>query len=288
MNTELLFWNKITAIFGAPKIIISYRDPNFKLKFWKNLYDILDTKLAFFTAYPPQTDGLAESILQTMEEIISRFCSYSIKYNDHERYTCDYFTLLQAIQLAYSTSQNATTGNTPSLTEKRWDPLLPVAHLNTNPLKINPTAKDFHYIWKKACPKRIRYSFVGPLAITRLIGRNAVEVKLSEKFSRKNPVFPVSLIKPCHQNGEDKLPSRNKTHSPQDIVEVGESLGPVNEIIKARKMRLNGKDHRQYLVKFKNQTTDKEKLFKEDSIPDGYLNLGEFRASRRSIHPHQL
>ncbi|MBW0586433.1 hypothetical protein O181_126148 [Austropuccinia psidii MF-1] len=151
MKTELLFWNKITEISGALKIIIRYRDPNFKLKFWKNLYDILGTKLAFFTAYHPQTDGLAERMLQTMEEIISRFCSYSIKYKDHEGYTCDYVTLLQAIQLAYNTSQNATTGNTPSLTEKIWNPLLPVDHHNTNPLKINPTAKDFHDIWKKAC-----------------------------------------------------------------------------------------------------------------------------------------
>ncbi|MBW0468113.1 hypothetical protein O181_007828 [Austropuccinia psidii MF-1] len=72
----------------------------------------------------------------------------------------------------------------------------------------------------------IRDSFVGPFTITRLIGKNSVEVKLSEEFSGKHPVLPVSLITPCQQTREDKLPSRNQTHSPQDIVEVEDSPGP--------------------------------------------------------------
>ncbi|MBW0582799.1 hypothetical protein O181_122514 [Austropuccinia psidii MF-1] len=41
-------------------------------------------------------------------------------------------------------------------------------------------------------PKKMRASFVGPFTIIRLIGKNAVEVKLTEEFSRKHPVFPVS------------------------------------------------------------------------------------------------
>ncbi|MBW0588093.1 hypothetical protein O181_127808 [Austropuccinia psidii MF-1] len=44
--------------------------------------------------------------------------------------------------------------------------------------------------------KKMRDSFVGPFSIIKLIGKNAVEVKLTEEFSRKHPVFPVSLIKP--------------------------------------------------------------------------------------------
>ncbi|MBW0524259.1 hypothetical protein O181_063974, partial [Austropuccinia psidii MF-1] len=39
-------------------------------------------------------------------------------------------------------------------------------------------------------PKRMRDSFVGPLTIMKWIGKNAVEVKLTEEFSRKHPVFP--------------------------------------------------------------------------------------------------
>ncbi|MBW0474642.1 hypothetical protein O181_014357 [Austropuccinia psidii MF-1] len=43
-------------------------------------------------------------------------------------------------------------------------------------------------------PKKMRDSFVGPFNIIKLIGRNEVEVKLTEGFSRKHPVFPVSLV----------------------------------------------------------------------------------------------
>ncbi|MBW0558642.1 hypothetical protein O181_098357 [Austropuccinia psidii MF-1] len=45
-------------------------------------------------------------------------------------------------------------------------------------------------------PNKMRDSFVGPFTITKLIGKNAVEVKLTEEFSRKHPVFPVILVKP--------------------------------------------------------------------------------------------
>ncbi|MBW0465792.1 hypothetical protein O181_005507 [Austropuccinia psidii MF-1] len=48
-------------------------------------------------------------------------------------------------------------------------------------------------------PKKMRDSFLGPFTIIKLIGRNAGEVKLTDVFSRKPPVFPVSLIKPYFQ-----------------------------------------------------------------------------------------
>ncbi|MBW0559595.1 hypothetical protein O181_099310 [Austropuccinia psidii MF-1] len=133
----------------------------------------------------------------------------------------------------------------------------------------------------------MRDSFVGPFTIIKLIGKNAVEVKLTEEFSRKHPVFPVSLVKPSFQTEEDEFPSRKKNPTPQEIVEVKDSLGPVKKIIRARKIRLDGRDHRQYLVRFKNQTADKDKWLGEDAIPDGNLHLGRFRASRRTEQSNQ-
>ncbi|MBW0514995.1 hypothetical protein O181_054710 [Austropuccinia psidii MF-1] len=60
-------------------------------------------------------------------------------------------------------------------------------------------------------PKKMRDSFVGPSTIIELIGKNSVEVKLTEEFSKKHPVFPVSLVKPYFQTEEDKFPFRKKT-----------------------------------------------------------------------------
>ncbi|MBW0566015.1 hypothetical protein O181_105730 [Austropuccinia psidii MF-1] len=136
-------------------------------------------------------------------------------------------------------------------------------------------------------PKKMRDSFVGPFTIIKLIGRNAVEVKLTEEFSRKHPVFPVSLVKPYFQTEEDKFPFRKKNTTPPEIVEVEDSPGLVKKIIKARKIRLNGKDQRQYLVIVKNQTADKDKWLAEDAIPDGDLHLRRFRSSRRTEQSHQ-
>ncbi|MBW0538096.1 hypothetical protein O181_077811 [Austropuccinia psidii MF-1] len=282
----------------------SDRDPKFKSEFWTNLYDILHMKLEFSTDYYPQTDYLAEWMIQTMAAILRRFCAYVMGNKDHEGYTLDWVTLLPAVQLAYSTSQHSTTGKSPSLVEKGLNPLLTVDHLKKNLLIIHPTDKDLHYMWKKACdtaakciaeakeynkqrwdkshmesdfkegdqvlvstrnfnnlkgPKKMRDSFVGLFTIIKLIGKKAVEFKLAEEFSRKHPVFPVSLVKPYFQTEEEKFPFRKNNATAPEMVEVEDSPGPVKKIIKARKIRLNSKDQRQYLVRFKNQTADQDK-----------------------------
>ncbi|MBW0475591.1 hypothetical protein O181_015306 [Austropuccinia psidii MF-1] len=122
----------------------------------------------------------------------------------------------------------------------------------------------------------------------KLVGKNSVEVRLTEEFSRKHPVFPVSIVKPYFQTAEDKFPSRKKTSTPPDIVEVEDFAGPVKKIINSRKIGLNGKDQRQYLVRSKSQTEYKEKWFSEDAIPGGNLHQRRFRASRRTEKSHQL
>ncbi|MBW0588195.1 hypothetical protein O181_127910 [Austropuccinia psidii MF-1] len=331
MDTAPLFWNKIISTCGVPKIMVSDRDPRFTSEVWTNLYDMLGTKLAFSTAYHLPTDGLAERMIQTMEHILRRFCAYGMEYKDPEGYTHDWVTLLPAVQLVYNTSQHSTSGKTPALVEKGWNPLLPVDHLK-NLLTIHPTAKALHDMWNSACdtaakciaeekeynkqkwdkshmepdfkegdqvlvstlsfinlkgPKKMRYSFVGPFTIIHLVGKNAVEVKLTEEFSRKHPVFPGSCIKPYFQTEEDKCPSRRRNPKPPEAVEVEDSTGPVSKIIRARKLRLNGKDQRQYLVRFKNHTDDKDKWLVQDAIPDGNFHLRRFRASRRTENSHQ-
>ncbi|MBW0498157.1 hypothetical protein O181_037872 [Austropuccinia psidii MF-1] len=130
--------------------------------------------------------------------------------------------------------------------------------------------------------KKMRGSFVGPFTINNLIVNNAVEFKLTEEFCRKNPGFSVSLVKPYFQKEKDRLPSKRKNPTPPEIVEVEDFPGPVSKIIRERKIRLNGKDQRQYLVRFKNETAVKDKWLAEDAIPEGNLHLRKCRASRRT------
>ncbi|MBW0525586.1 hypothetical protein O181_065301 [Austropuccinia psidii MF-1] len=89
MDNALCFWNNIISTCGVPKVIISDRDPKFTSESWTNLYDMLGTKLAFSTAYHPPTDGLAERMIETMEDILRAFCAYSMEYKGHDGYTHD-------------------------------------------------------------------------------------------------------------------------------------------------------------------------------------------------------
>ncbi|MBW0556002.1 hypothetical protein O181_095717 [Austropuccinia psidii MF-1] len=83
MDTSLLFWNNIISTCGVREIIIIDRDTNFTFEFWKSLYDMLGTKHAFSTAYHPQTEGLAEMMIQTMEDILEIFCAYGMEYKEN-------------------------------------------------------------------------------------------------------------------------------------------------------------------------------------------------------------
>ncbi|MBW0498559.1 hypothetical protein O181_038274 [Austropuccinia psidii MF-1] len=105
---------------------------------------------------------------------------------------------------------------------------------------------------------------------------------------RDSFVGPFTIIKLIAEfQWSHKIPSRKKNPTPPEKVEVEGSPFPVKKIIKARKIRLYGKDPRQYLVNYKNQTADKDKLLEEEAIPDGNLHLRRFRAFRRSEQSNQ-
>ncbi|MBW0585807.1 hypothetical protein O181_125522 [Austropuccinia psidii MF-1] len=110
---------------------------------------MLGTKLDFYTAYHPRKDGLAERMIKTMEDILKQFCAYGMEYKDHEVHTHDCITPLPAVKLAYKTSQHSTTGKSPALVQKGWNPLMHVDQLKKNLLTIHPTAKYFHEMWKR-------------------------------------------------------------------------------------------------------------------------------------------
>ncbi|MBW0524578.1 hypothetical protein O181_064293 [Austropuccinia psidii MF-1] len=92
-------------------------------------------------------------MIQKMEDIIRIFSAYGMEYKSNEGDTHEWVTLLPEAQLDYNTSQNSTTGKSPSLVEKGWNPLSLVDNLKNNLLTVYPIAKDFHDIWKRACDR---------------------------------------------------------------------------------------------------------------------------------------
>ncbi|MBW0584994.1 hypothetical protein O181_124709 [Austropuccinia psidii MF-1] len=80
MDTALLIWNRVISHTGLFKNIICDRDLKFKSALSTNLHRLFGTKLSFSAAYRPKTDGLAERMIQTLEEIIRIFCAYGLEF----------------------------------------------------------------------------------------------------------------------------------------------------------------------------------------------------------------
>ncbi|MBW0568893.1 hypothetical protein O181_108608, partial [Austropuccinia psidii MF-1] len=262
MDTALLIWNRVVSWAGIFTNIISDRDPKFTSALLTNIHQLFGTKLSFYIAYHPQTDGLAERMIQTLEDMVRRFCAYGLEFKD-----CDGFT-----------SIHASTNQTPAILEKGWNPKLPQDSLRKYLIEINPKVASckemldkarkhalkcmedsFAYAKDKldkshATPdfkvgdlvlvsttnfnnikgfKNLKDSFAGPFFIKALHGENAVEVELSEELSNKHPTFPVSLIKPYKSSDAEKFPLRNKI--PQAIPPVEPSGSKkITKVLKER------------------------------------------------------
>ncbi|MBW0515495.1 hypothetical protein O181_055210 [Austropuccinia psidii MF-1] len=146
-------------------------------------------------------------------------------------------------------------------------------------------------MWKRACDKAAKC-----IAKAKEYNKKRWDKSHMEKCSgsqthrgifQETPNVSSKFSQAIPKDREDKFPSRKKNPTPPEVVEMEDPPVPVNKIIKARKIRLNGKDQRQYLVRLKNQTTDKDKWLAEDAIPDGNLHLRRYRASRRTKKSHK-
>ncbi|MBW0463161.1 hypothetical protein O181_002876 [Austropuccinia psidii MF-1] len=82
MDTAPLIWNIVVSWTVIFTNIISERDPKFTSELWKNLHQLFGANLSFSTAYHPQTDGLAERMIQVLEDMVRRFCAYGLEFKD--------------------------------------------------------------------------------------------------------------------------------------------------------------------------------------------------------------
>ncbi|MBW0527172.1 hypothetical protein O181_066887 [Austropuccinia psidii MF-1] len=150
MDTAIMIWNKVISHTGLFQNIMSDRDPKFTSALWTNLRNLFGTKLSFSTAYHPQNDGLAERMIQTLEDMMRRFCAYGLEFKDSDGFTHDWCTLIPALELAYKTSIHSSSGKTPAMLEKGCNPRLPYDTLKKDLVDIHPTASSFKLMLDKA------------------------------------------------------------------------------------------------------------------------------------------
>ncbi|MBW0548415.1 hypothetical protein O181_088130 [Austropuccinia psidii MF-1] len=122
METAIMIWNKVISHTGLLQNIITYH---------------------------PQTDGLAERVIQRLEDMIKIFCAYELEFKDSDSSTHDWCTLIPALELEYKTIHYST-GKTPAMLEKGWNPRLPYDTLKKDLVDIHPTAISLKMMLEKA------------------------------------------------------------------------------------------------------------------------------------------
>ena len=99
-----LYIQKIVRLHGVPLSIASDCDSQFMAWFWQSLQQAMRTELHFSIAFPPQTDGQSERVIQIVEDML-RACVLDFKgsWSNH-------FPL---VEFTYNNSYQASIGMAP-------------------------------------------------------------------------------------------------------------------------------------------------------------------------------
>jgi hypothetical protein len=102
---------------GMPKSMVSDRDPRITAKFWQELQRVLGSEVKLSTAFHPQSDGQSEREIQTL---ITALRGYVGEMSD------DWDEYLPAIELAFNSKVQASTGASPFYLVYGVDARLPI------------------------------------------------------------------------------------------------------------------------------------------------------------------
>ncbi|MBW0514977.1 hypothetical protein O181_054692 [Austropuccinia psidii MF-1] len=112
--------------------------------------------------------------------MIRRFCAYGLELKDYDEFNHDWCTLIPELELSYKTFIHASTGKTPAMLEKGWNPQLPVDTLKKDLVDIHPPSSTFKLFLDK-----VRHH-----ANTR-INDSLEYANLKWNKNHKNPEFKV-------------------------------------------------------------------------------------------------
>lgn len=99
-----IFLAEIYRLHGIPKTIVSDRDKVFLSNFWKELFKVVGTTLAFSSSYHPQTNGQTEVLNRCLETYLRCFVN-----DEPNHWTC----YLPLAEFWYNTSFHSAIGMSP-------------------------------------------------------------------------------------------------------------------------------------------------------------------------------
>ena len=144
-----LYFDEIVKLYGLPKTIVSDRDVCFMNYFWKTLWHLVGTKLIFFTAFHPQTDGQTEVVNHSLGNLLRCLVGEANRNWD---------SILPIAQLAYNSSVNRSIGASPFEIVHGYTPRKPLDLLPMSPrVRISESAEAFarhiHDLHNEICKK---------------------------------------------------------------------------------------------------------------------------------------
>ncbi|KAK8934587.1 hypothetical protein KSP39_PZI014471 [Platanthera zijinensis] len=178
-----LYMEQVVRLHGVPRSIVSDRDGRFTSNDWRLVHQMLGTKLAFSTAFHPQTDGQTERTNRTMEDML-RMCAL-----DFGKRWEDYIFL---VEFAYNNSYQA------SIAQDRQAKYYNAKHRNVEfavgdwvYLKVKP----FKGVSRIRHLKKLSPRYLGPFEVVERIGEAAYRLALSADLGGLHDVFHISVLR---------------------------------------------------------------------------------------------
>ncbi|MCV6590407.1 MAG: hypothetical protein OIF57_15495, partial [Marinobacterium sp.] len=217
---------------GLPTSFTSDRDARFTSDFWTALFKGLGTKIKMSTAYHPQTDGQTERANRTLIAMLRSVTTDDAKWEEHLPLIEHAYNSTTQASTGYSPFYLLYGRDVPSPLSRLVEAVNQTADVPT----AQRVVKDWTGVHRKVAERmavvqekmrvsankhrqptdynvgdyvmlnvrqfdrsdlpKLRKSFAGPFAITRIVNPVAVELRLLPQYSQLHPVFHVSKIKP--------------------------------------------------------------------------------------------
>ena len=134
-------------------------------------------------------------MIQTLEDMIRRYCAFGMNYEDLEGYTHDWVSLLPGLEFAYNSTTHSTTEKTPFELERGYIPNSPRLLLNKQlgKLDIHPSSSVFFHL--------------------QALARDHAKNCISTAFAYEKKRWDKSHVEPVFKVGDQVLVSTVNIHN---------------------------------------------------------------------------
>jgi transposase InsO family protein len=267
IGSARLYLTHVWKLHGLPETMLSDRGPQFVAEFMRELYRLLDIRMALSTAYHPQTDGQTERVNQELEQYIRLFVNErqddwdelipmaEFQYNNHVHsatqtipFMVDHGRLprmgfepreaskVEAVNDFVTRMKGALEEARAALTKAKDDMAQYYNRRRTPAPRYNIGDRvflDASDLRISRPSQKLAHRFLGPYEIVKVVGPHAYKLKLPRTLNRVHPVFNVVKLKAAP---EDPIVGRRAQPPPEPEMVDGQEEYEV-EAVKDSRLR---------------------------------------------------